>query len=309
MRLRLHRSLLLSLGVAVAFVALAGLEGCASPAPDEAPPNGGGAEEGTNAQVADVTDSLATIEGDAAAGTRIAVVRSTRFVLEGTRIGELVIGKRYALELRKTDAAPRNGLAVRELVDFRAVKHVIGTLADDANDPAGMILTSVHGKSYALYGDAATAYKEIRASLPAHDYAKTLFEANVVPDKRPSTRFEWLDYAPVPHVRCTQKDEPGVHLDLVDVKPDESMLDGFVTIPMSTHESRVGAHAECKRDPAGALAYACALDVLGEAWGKATFVPSAATPFDLTVERTDATELVFACEVLKPETLLAASED
>ena len=309
MRLRPHRSPLLSLGVAVAFAALAGLEGCASPGAPEAPPTGAGPEVGTNAQVADVTDSLATIEGDQAAGTRVAVVRSTRYVLEGARIGELVIGKRYAVALRKTEAAPRDGLAVRELVDFRAVKHVVGTLADDANDPAGMILTSVHGKSYALYGDTATAYKEIRASLPAHDYAKTLFEANVVPDKRPSTRFEWLDYAPVPYVRCSQKDEPGVHLDLVDVKPDESLLDGFVTIPMSTHESRVGAHAECKRDPAGTPTYACSLDVLGEAWGKATFVPSATTPFDLTIERTDATRLVFACEVVKPETLLAASED
>ena len=88
MRLRPHRSPLLALGVAVAFVALAGLEGCASPAPDEAPPNGGGAEEGTNAQVADVTDSLATIEGDQTAGTRVAVVRSTRYLLEGARIGD-----------------------------------------------------------------------------------------------------------------------------------------------------------------------------------------------------------------------------
>ena len=48
--------------------------------------------------------------------------------------------------------------------------------------------------------------------------------------------------------------------------------------------------------------------------GRLTHAPgaplvTAATPFDLTVERTDATKLVFACEVLKPETLLAASED
>jgi len=289
-------------------VAFAVAGGCASSEP-EAP--GGAAvvpERGTNAQVADVDDTLATIEGDAAAGSRIAVVRATRYLLEGALIGELVIGKRYALGLRKTSAPPRDGLAVRELVEYRAVKHVVGTLADDANDPAGMILTTVHGNGYALHGETAAAYKEVRASLPAHDYAKTLFEANVVEDKRPSTRFEWLDYAPIPHVRCTQKDEPGVHLDLVDVKPDESMLDGFVTTPISTHESRVGAHAECKRDPAGAPSYACALDVLGEAWGKATFIPADA-PFDLTVDRTDATTLVFACAVVKTESLLSASED
>lgn len=308
MRLRPHRSSLLSVSLTVAFAALGGLGGCASSEPEA--PSGAAVvpEQGTNAQVADVDDTLATIEGDAAAGTRIAVVRATRYLLEGALIGELAIGKRYALGLRKTSAPPRDGLAVRELVEYRAVKHVVGTLADDANDPAGMILTTVHGNAYALHGDTATAYKEVRASLPAHDYAKTLFEANVVEDKRPSTRFEWLDYAPIPHVRCTQKDEPGVHLDLVDVKPDESMLDGFVTIPMSTHESRVGAHAECKRDPAGAPSYACALDVLGEAWGKASFVPADA-PFDLTIDRTDATKLVFACAVVKTESLLASSED
>lgn len=267
------------------------------------------AGEDTGAQVAEATESVAMIEGDATAGTRIAVIRSARFALEGARVAELVIGKRYALVLRRSVSEPRDGLQVRELVDLRAVKHVVGTLADDVNDPEGMILTSVHGKSYAVHGDAAAAFREIRASLPAHDYTRTLFEANVVEDRSPSTRFTWLDYEPVPRVRCTQKDSPGVHLDLVDVKPDESVLDGFVKTPMGGHEARYGAHAECKRDPAGAIAYGCILDVGGDVWGRASLVPVETGTFDVEVTRREGPKLTFVCAMVARASLLPASED
>ncbi len=264
-------------------------------------------DDGTGAQVAEMPDAIGTIEGDAQTATRIARIGAFRYALDGARVSELAIGRRYSLTMMRTRAPQRDGLDVRQLVSYRAVKHVVGTLADDANDPNGMILTSLHGKSYALYGDTVATYKEIRASLPAHDYAKTLFEANVVEDKSPATRFSWLDYQPVPHVRCTQKDAPSVHLDLVDVKPDLSLLDGFVTTPIGGTEVRVGAHAECKRDQTGV--YACALDSVGEPWGTAKVTPSDSASFDAVVERTDATKIPFACTVVKREAVATASED
>lgn len=301
MRLRLQAGSLLFF---TALAALAALPACGPPGSEEVE-----AGEDTGAQTAELSDAIATIEGDASAGTRIAVIRAVRYALSGPRVGELVIGKRYAIVLERSDEPPRDGMQVRKLVDLRVVRHVVGTLADDANDAAGMILTSVHGKSYALHGDAAAAFKEVRESLPAHDYARTLFEANVVEDRSPSTRFTWLDYSPVPRVRCTQKDQEGVHLDLVDVKPDESILDGFVKTPLGGREVRYGAHAECRRDPAGAIAYACLFDVSGDPWGRASLVPSEAGTFDVVVAKREGAKVDFVCSMVEKSTLLPTSED
>lgn len=298
MSLRLHVGSLVVGALALTLLACGG--------PVSEPPSV--PEEETGAQTSELPEAIGTIEGDAAAGTRIAVIRSVRFALSGPRVGELVIGKRYALVLKRSTTPAPEGMQARELVDLRPVRHLVGTLADDKNDPGGMILTSVNGKAYALHGETAAAFKEIRDALPAHDYTQTLFEANVVMDRSPSTRFLWLDYAPVPHVRCTQKDAPGVHLDLVDVKPDESLLDGFVMTPIG-RETQMGPHAECKRDATGAIAYACVFDVNGDAWGRATFVPLETGTFDVVVTRRDPPNVTFTCGVVERKTLLGASED
>ncbi|MBS2018075.1 MAG: hypothetical protein JST00_34700 [Deltaproteobacteria bacterium] len=301
MSLRLHVGSLV-----VGALALTSLACSSPPSEISAPPEN---ETGAGAQTSELPDAIGTIEGDERAGTRIAVIRNVRFSLTGPRIGELVIGKRYALVLKRGAAPAPEGMQARELVDLRPVKHVIGTLADDRSDPGGMILTTVQGKTYSVHGETTSAFKEIRDALPAHDYAKTLFEVNVVLDRSPSTRFTWLDYAPVPHVRCAQKDAPGVHLDLVDVRPDESLLDGFVMTPVGSHDAQMGPHAECKRDATGSLVYACVFDVNGDAWGRATMLPLETGTFDVVVTRKDPPNVTFSCGVVDRKGLVAKSED
>jgi hypothetical protein len=264
--------------------------------------------QGAGAQRAAVPDVIAIIEADPGSGGRIARVGPSRFELVGERVAELEIGRRYKISLATTaEPRPSGSYEVRRVVDFSRVITLIGTLSDDAQDAAVMHLRSLHAKSYALYGATVGSYKEIRAALPAHDYAKTHFRASAVQDRGENARWEWLDYAPLARYKCAQTDSPGTHLDLVDVKPDASLLDGFIVMPLGGREVRYSAHAACKREGA---AYACALDSVGSPWGTTRFIPGAEW-FDLVVERNDAerTKMEFGCETVTAESLAPLSED
>ncbi|MBX3191113.1 MAG: hypothetical protein KF819_29215 [Labilithrix sp.] len=287
-----------------AVVCLVAASACAGARDDAA------AEQASSAQAEAAPDVLATIERDPASGVTIALTGASRYALFGARVGELEGGRRYALSLAPSaEPAPEGADEARALVDFRKVRRLIGTLADDVADPDAMQLTSLHARSHALFGDTVGRYKEIRAALPAHDYSRTLFSVEAVAERAPGTRLAWLAYEPVPHFACTQRGAPEVHLDLVDVKPDESMLDGFVKMALG-HEARYEAHAECNRDASG---YACTLDDIGSPWGTARFDPASGTDgrFDLAITRADAarTVVTFACTTVTREALAPFSED
>ena len=266
---------------------------------------------GDGAQSATLPDAIATIEADPTGGDRLARIGPSRYALKGDRVGELAIGRRYKVSLASTREPRRGDFEVRLLLDLRPVIKLIGTLSDDVQDPAVMHFRSLHDKSYALYGDTVGGYKDIRGGLPDHDYAKTLFAVNAVHDLGGSVdggRWEWLEYTPMARYKCAQSDSAGTHLDLVDVKPDDSLLDGFITTPLGGREVRYGAHAVCTRDGGG---YACALDSVGNPWGTARFLPASGGRFDLTVERADAahTKIAFGCDTVAAASLTAQSED
>lgn len=292
-----------SLAVALVVTA-AGASGCAA--------SGGGDEaEATGAAQSGVQpDAIATIEANPEGGGPLARVGPSRWALVGEHVAELEIGRRYKVSLATT-TEPRSGaFEVRRLVAFSRVVRLVGTLSDDAQDPAVMRLESLHGKTYALYGDTVTGYRDVRVNLPNHDYSKTLFTVNAVADLggAAGSRWQWLDYTPVARYKCTQSDAAQTHLDLVDVKPDESLLDGFITTPLGGREVRYGAHAECKRDGA---AYACAFDSVGSPWGAARFTPAGDARFEVTVERADEakTKIAFGCETVTRASATALSED
>ena len=272
-----------------------------------------GAQSGA-AQSSVLPPVIATIEANPQGGdpsVRLAHVGSSRWALTGDRVKELALGRRYSLSLETTTEPKVGAFEVRRLVDLSPVQRLVGTLADGAQD-AVMELRSVHSKSYTLHGDVVASYKEVRAALPRHDYAKTLFAVNAVADLGggAGARWQWLDYAPVPRYQCVQRDSAGTHLDLVDVQPDASLLDGFITQPLGGREVKYGAHAECThRASDAANAYACAFDAVGAAWGSATFVAGAA--FEVDVERADEarTKVVFGCAGVVVGEGVAASED
>jgi len=289
---------------AVALV-LAGLAaaGCAKAGTEEV------VDEGDGAQSPGLPDAIATIEASPTTpGEKLARIGPSRYALMGDRASELTVGRRYKLTLRLTHEPKHDAFEVRQILDLKPVIKLVGTLSDDAQDAAVMHFQSLHAKSYALVGDTVGGYKDIRANLPDHDYTKTLFVVHAVQNSGVDARWEWLDYTLVPRYKCTQKSSAGTHLDLVDVKPDDSLLDGFITMPLGGHEVRYGAHAVCNRE---GTAYACTLDSVGNAWGKTRFTPAATGPFDLTVERTDAaaTKVAFGCDTVAPASLVTQSED
>jgi hypothetical protein len=286
------------LRVVVLLLACLAAAGCGKGAPAD-----DGAEEGAAAQNGTLPDEVGTFRHEGQ--TPVVVIGHVTFAVVGDRVGELQDGKRYMLSLAREEGQVE-GFNVRKLVDFRKVQKLLGTLADDAQDPALAQLRSLHDRSYVLTGESVAAFKETRAGLPTHDYAKTLFRVNVVAELRGSSRYVWLDYEPVPLYGCKESDAPHVHLDLVNVKPDDSLLDGFVATQMGP-EAQLGAHAECTRDGAG---YKCALDDLSGPWGTARFVPAGGT-FELVVERNDAahTRVGFGCTSTDRASLAAESED
>lgn len=268
-------------------------------------------DDGAGAQSAPLPDVIATIETSPESGKRLARVGASRYVLTGDGAAALENARRYRLSLSTVPGAAReDGFEVRRVVDSSRVITIVGTLSDDVLDASTMHLRSVRSKSYAIYGGTVDAYKEVRTSLPAHDYTKTLFKVSVVQDHAPSTRWQWLDYAPVPRYSCTQSDAVGTRLDLVDVKPDDSLLDGFIVQPIGGREVRYGAHAECSSDGA---AYTCALDSIGTAWGTTRFVPGAGENgvFDLVIERADDahTKIPFSCATVTTASVIPNSED
>ena len=291
---------------AIALV-LASVAGCGTPR-EEGEEGEEDVAEGDGAQSAVLPDEIASIESSPNPTERFVKIGPTHVAVIGERVGELTVGRRYSLSLRPTREPKHEGLEVRMLLDLRPVLKLIGTLSDDARDATVMHLQSLHAKSYALVGDTVGGYKDIRANLPTHDYTATLFTVNAVQKGGGDTRWEWLDYTLVPRYECTQKTSASTHLDLVDVKPDASMLDGFISMPLGGREVRYGAHAACTREGPG---YACALDSVGKAWGKTHFTPAASGPFELMVERTDAaaTKLPFACETVAAASLVTQSED
>lgn len=269
------------------------------------------ADDGSGAQSAVLPDAIATIEANPETGKRVARIGPSRYALIGDRAGELESGRRYKLSLATVPGFAReDGFELRRVVELSRVLTIVGTLSDDVRDASVMHLRSVRSKSYALYGDAVGAYKDIRSSLPAHDYTKTLFKLSAVRDNGAGARWQWLDYTPVARYECAQKDAPGTRLDLVDVKPDDSLLDGFIAQPVGGREVRYGAHAACTRDGA---AYTCALDSVGDAWGTSRFLPGAGEggKFELVVERTDEarTKIAFACATITAASVTALCED
>jgi len=289
---------LLLVGLGLLGLAFAGCKGQASTEEEVVP------EGGTSAQNGTLPDEIGTFRHEGA--TPVVVLGRTTFAITGDRVAELQDGRRYKLSLARAEGQV-DGFNVRRLVDFWKVRKLVGTLADDVQDPSVVHLRSLHEKGYVLTGDSVGAYRETRAGLPSHDYTKTFFRVNAVEERGSSIRFEWLDYEPVPLYRCAEKTSPQVHLDLINVRPDDSILDGFVATDLG-HESQLGAHAECQRDGA---AYTCALDDLSGKWGTSRFVPTLAGSFDLVIERSDTarTRVSFACSNIDRAALTNESED
>lgn len=252
-------------------------------------------------------EPVATFAVGSMPGTGFAQVGRNRVALIGDRVQELQDGQRYKLVLR-VEEGQLDGAPVRTLLDYRKVIHLVGTLTDDDRDPAILHLRSLNERGYPLMGEAVASYKEVRAALPAHDYTRTLFRIDAV-QRRDATIYEWLDYAPVAVYRCTDRSAPSVHLDLISVRPDDALLDGFIATQLG-NESRMGARAVCTRDGA---AYTCALENVNGIWGAARFVPGAgdAGHFDLVIDRTDDahTKLSFACDTTDRASLSSESDD
>ncbi len=236
------------------------------------------------------------ISGDASTGHLIAKTGFQRIAVVGN-IGGLVVGESYYLSLAPTQEKVEN-MTARAVVDFRKVMHLAGTLKD-ASDPNAMTLTTIHGKTHTLYGNLVGSYKSIRAGLPKHDYAKTIFTLDAYEDIKQAGHFNWLGYTPSPTYRCVESDRTQTHIDLVSVQPDDSLFDGFV-VTETGGEPNIGARATCGGGT-------CTFDAVGDDWGKASFAPAAS--FSLLVERTDAsaTKLPFACSAIDRATV--ASED
>ena len=261
-------------------------------------------EDGTAAQNGTLPDEIGTFKHQGP--TPVIVLGRQTYALVGERIGELQDGKRYKFGLAREEGEI-DGLTKRKLVDFRKVQKLVGTLSDDVQDPALVHLKSMRDRGYVLTGDSVAMFKETRAGLPSHDYTKTLFRINAVIERGTTSRYEWIDYEPVPLYRCAQNSAPHVHLDLVNVRPDDSLLDGFVATELG-HDAQLGPHAECRKD--GQTAYACALDDLSGPWGTSRFVPAGAS-FELVVERSDTahTRVAFACTPADRAALTNESED
>ena len=263
---------------------LLALAGCASSTDDEA-------ASGDSATTAAQVYGVFAISGDAASGHLIGKAGYQRIAIVGPRIGELVVGQSYQLKLVPTDQRV-DDLATRELEDFRKVLHVAGTIAD-ATDPASLTLTSIHAKTYALYGTTVGTYKTIRAGLPQHDYAKTLFRADVVEDLKQPGHWTWISYDPAPSYRCVEDAASQIHIDLVSVQPDDWLYDGFV-VTETGGEPNYGARATCGQGT-------CTFDSVGSDWGKATFAPAAS--FALSIDRPDGSKLPFTCSAIDRSTV------
>lgn len=237
------------------------------------------------------------ISGDASTGHLIAKSGFQRIAIVGDRISGIVVGESYFLSLAPTTEKVEN-MTARAVVDLRKVMHLAGTLAD-APDPNAMTLTTIHGKTHVLYGNLVGSYKSIRAGLPQHDYAKTLFTLDAFEDIKQPGRFNWISYTPAPSYRCVEDDRAQIHIDLVSVQPDDSLFDGFV-VTETGGEPNIGARATCGNGT-------CTFDAVGDDWGKASFAPAAR--FALVVERNDgsATKLPFSCTAVDRASVL--SED
>lgn len=235
---------------------------------------------GEEAESAHSADTAAPLEALGTYADGVATVRTSRYALAGYETAGLVNGKRYMFKLEDTSET-RDGLTVKRLASARAALTLVGTLEDDANDPETMHLKTAAAKDFLLHGDTALTYKDIRSSLPEHDYKATLFKVLAIKDAPPDTRWEWISYEPIPLYECTQTDQTQVHLDLVSVKPDDSLLDGTMRTEGGP-EAIYGAHALCRKE---GTTFTCALDRANEPWGTASFVPSA-SGFEISVEAT-----------------------
>jgi hypothetical protein len=233
-------------------------------------------------------------EGTVRVGPSLSLVR-------GARVRELVGGREYLFVLAPTSAPPRDGLDVMEVRSYRPIKTIIGTLAADAHDPRGMVLSSARGKTWALSGVAVAGLRDTIASMPEHDYSRTSFAVRAAP--RGASRADVFEANPVPLVTCRGRDDATQRIELVGVKPDDSMLDGFV-MRDTGGEPAMGPHVACSR--AGAT-YTCAFDSLGDAWGTSRF--EAKATFDASVVRVDGQTMRFACASLDRASLAARSED
>lgn len=233
-------------------------------------------------------------EGTVRFGATMALVR-------GARVRELVGGREYLFVLAKTDAPMEGGLEVNEVRSYRPVQTIIGTVAPDPADPRGMVLSSARGKTWALSGAAIAGLRDTIASMPEHDYSRTSFAVRASP--RGASRADVFEASPIPLVTCRGRDDATQRIELVGVKPDDSMLDGFV-LRDTGGEPAIGPHVACSR--AGA-AYTCAFDSLGDAWGTARF--EAKATFEASVVRVGGETVRFACASLDRATLALRSED
>ncbi|MEZ4259993.1 MAG: hypothetical protein R3B36_13045 [Polyangiaceae bacterium] len=278
----------------IVLTALAALVGCGASEP---------VGEGESTQAVDeVEERIAVVLDDPDGGGRIARVGHTEYALVGAPVAALGVGREYALDMKQTTAAPSAGRTTRLVVAARKVLRLAGTLADDPSAPDAMRLRA-RGRDVRLTGATVKAYRDVRSALPDQDYSATLFRVRAVAERADPSRFAWLDYAPVPSFECADRAEPDVHLDLVSVRADASVLDGFVET-RGAGAPLFGPRATCSREGDG---YACALADFGGAWGSGHLGPEGAA-FSLTVDRGEGTRVSFACAAVDAAAVAAASE-
>jgi hypothetical protein len=259
-------------------------------------------DDAASAQAIDDVEERVALVLDDPEGGRLARVGHTEYALVGGPVAALEVGREYALDMKQTTAAPRAGRTTRLVVGARKVLRLAGTLSDDAGDAKAMRLRA-RGREVRLTGATVRAYRDVRDALPEHDYSATLFRVRAVAERGDATRFAWLDYAPVPSFECADRAEPDVHLDLVRVRADASVLDGFVET-RGAGAPLFGARATCSREGDG---YACVLADFGGEWGKGRLAPEGGA-FSLTVERGAGAAVSFGCAAVDAAAVADASE-
>ncbi len=260
----------------------------------------------------DEAATTAATEGAERRGTFVAgatpdvgVVRAgvQAVAVEGPRVRELTAGRDYLFTLSPTGRISGDGLPVHDVRAYRPIVRVVGTVARDQVDPKGMVLASARGKTWALSGIAAAGLREMLDGMPPEqDYEKTPFVVSLA--ARASGRADALDAAPVPLVTCDGQVDPTVRVELVSVRPDDGVLDGFL-VRRTGGEPVMGPHVACERRGAS---FACTVDRVGEPWGTLELAGRPAFEAELLETATGA-RTPLACRTLDRAALASRSED
>lgn len=252
--------------------------------------------------VGELEERVALVVQDPDGPGRVARVGHTEYALVGAPVAGLEPGREYALDWKATTATPSGGRSTRVVLGARKVLRLVGTLSRDAGDPGAMRIAT-RTRALTLVGETVGAYREVAAALPEQDDSRTLYRVRAHAIRGSEARFRWLDYAPVPKFTCEGKATPELHLDLVSVKPDDSVLDGFLET-RGAGQPLLGPHASCRRDGA---AYACELADFGGVYGTARLTPSGAA-FEAAILRSGEEAIPLSCATVDVAAVAASSE-